>query len=251
MRGGQGLLVSALAQCLWSQSLLAASPTSALEPWIERLYRLAESLRAGNISPAQWQLQMDLLYSQVDLPALLRNVDFDRLRDELPKLGRHEVFVGTPLRGENTAEAERRPAPGQLSLINKIAHVQRGACIPPHGHSNMVSAFLVVSGQFRARQYDALKWDEAAGHMWILPSMDAVQSAGQWNSISDERSNVHWLEALTDDTYLFSTKMAYLQADKPTRGRIPIDTHRGQEVGRGVLQVPIITSQESEQIYNR
>lgn len=250
LAGGKGLIAGALAQTLWTESLFANSLTADLEPWIETLYAAAENLRKGYISQASWLAKMDRLYGEVDLPALLANIDFDRLRDELNPNPSSEIFVGAQFRGEDTDEMERIPQPGKLNLINKIAHVKKGKCIPPHGHSNMVSAFLVVSGNFRARQFDCLKYDEMAQKMWVLPSLDAVQSRGQWTSISDDRSNAHWLEALSDDTFLFSTKLSYLQPNKITRGRIPFDSHKARDIGRGVLEVPVISGDEADRIYN-
>lgn len=250
VHGGRGLLAGALAQTMWTESLFASSLTADLEPWIENLYGAAESLRKGYTSEAAWLATMDRLYGEVNLPALLANLDFDRIREQLNRDPSSEIFVGAQFRGENSDEMEQEPQPGQLHLINKIAHVKKGKCIPPHGHSNMVSAFLVVSGSFQARQFDCLKYDDAAKKMWVKPAVNVVQTAGQWTSISDERTNAHWLESLSDDTFLFSTKLSYLQSQRPTRGRIPFNTHQARDVGRGVLEVPVISGDEANQIYN-
>ncbi len=66
-------------------------------------------------------------------------------------------FVQTIELNSPTSTATPSGAEPRQMLITKIAGVRQGYSVPPHGHSNMVSAFLCLSGEFDVRLYDRQK----------------------------------------------------------------------------------------------
>jgi quercetin dioxygenase-like cupin family protein len=133
-------------------------------------------------------------------------------------------------------------------LITKIAHIKKGRSIPPHGHSNMVSAFLCISGRFDVRLYDRLEDRDDA--MVVRQTTDLKETKpGTWSSISDYRNNVHWLTATTHDSFLFTSKLIRLEKGREFRGRINIDVKRGRVLGTNTLLASKISSQVASERY--
>jgi hypothetical protein len=159
---------------------------------------------------------------------------------------RGEAFQTIALDGQSPEQAGAVEPP--RVVITKIAYVQKGRSIPPHGHSNMVSAFLHLSGEFRVRQFDKLA-DEADA-LVVRPSTDFVGGAGLWSSISDTRNNVHWLTAKSDDCFLFTTKLIRLEEEKPCRGRINIDVRSAASVGGEAVRASKISAQRAAELYD-
>lgn len=232
----RSLLAVALWQTAFARGLLAEEPAIGPGDWARRLDAWGDRLRRGAISPARWQEGMDRLYAEADLEAIRAAVGFERLAASMEsEEGRGEVFVTAPLRGA-----------GSLAVTTKLARVERGRAIHPHGHENMVSAFLTLTGELRVRQYDKVYDD--ADFMWLRPTRDERQRPGDASSISDQRENVHWLEALADDTYLFSTKLVRLDPARPLRARVPVDVRAGESSG-GVIRAPKIGFARARALY--
>src|SRR6056297_926486 len=126
--------------------------------WLRKLSANASALRDRQISSLQWQEAMDQIYAGTPLDALRNRLDFNALRkqiinqipDDRGELFHRVMLPGNGQPGEVGAEAPRM-------LITKVAYIRKGRSIPPHGHSNMASAFLCISGQFAVKQYDKLE----------------------------------------------------------------------------------------------
>jgi hypothetical protein len=153
-----------------------------------------------------------------------------------------DLFAGEP--GQNFTPSGREPS---RTLLAKIAHIKRGRSIPPHGHSSMVSAFLVMSGEFHVRQFD--KVEDRSQSMIVRPVTDERQRPGHWSSISDYRNNVHWLTAKTEDCFLFTVKLIRVDPDRPLHGRINIDIRAARDLGAGALDAPKISFQMASERY--
>ncbi|MFT7631194.1 MAG: hypothetical protein ACI87E_002230 [Mariniblastus sp.] len=227
-------------------------PTKANEisDWLARLSKDSIQLGEQKISGLQWQEAIDVIYGSAPLGLLKDRLGFEALSatliEEIPA-DRSELFhrVLLPEVSDSKMASGREP---HRALITKVAHIKKGKSIPPHGHSNMVSAFLCLSGEFEVRQYDRLEDQE--GHMIVRQSAyDRRAGKGTWSSISDYRNNVHWLTAKTDDCFLFTSKIINLEHDRPLKGRVNIDLHRAQTLGTDTFRAPKITSKEAAQIY--
>ncbi|NND95764.1 MAG: hypothetical protein HKN47_00375 [Pirellulaceae bacterium] len=222
----------------------------ALTDWIGQLESNARLLRQGRASPLQWQQLMDRLYATTPLAEFKDHLNFDQLRssilDKMP-IDRPEFFQSIRLDPPVATISTVRPAPRQ-TLITKVAHVRKGHSVPPHGHSNMVSAFLCLSGQFEVRLFDRL--DDRDNELVVRSSVhQRAAGAGTWSSISDYRDNVHWLTAKTDDCYLFSCKMLSVEPDLPLIGRINIDLKRCRNVGGDTYVAAKITAEQARSLY--
>ncbi len=217
--------------------------------WLDRLDRNARLLDGKKISSLQWQEAMDVIYGDVSVTALKERLDFESLRKEIleamePERG--EMFGNVLLPGSDVQSVEG--AEPRRALIVKVAHVRKGRSIPPHGHSNMVSAFLCISGEFAVRQYDKLEENEKT--MVVRQTVDEPSAGvGTWSSISDYRNNVHWLTAKTDDCYLFTCKLMDLETGRPMHGRVNIDVREAETLGTATFRVPKITHSEAANRY--
>lgn len=220
-----------------------------ISEWLDRLYQNASRLRTSKISSLQWQEMMDAIYADVPLDQLRQRLDFVSLQRQLldripPERGELFQLVQLPGSGGTTADG-REP---HRMLLTKVAYIKKGRSIPPHGHSNMTSAFLCISGEFAVKLYD--KVEEQEEHVVLRQTVDEDSAgSGTWSSISDYRDNVHWLTAKTDDCFLFTSKLIGLEDGRKLDGRINVDVKRAVDLGSQTLRAPKITSKEAAEIY--
>lgn len=217
--------------------------------WIDRLHRNAQQLRNQDISSLQWQEAMNVIYGEVSVPELQKSLSFKLLQQEILDLigpERGELFRQVTLPGSRDVDpTEKEP---HRVLITKVAHIKKGRSVPPHGHSNMVSAFLCISGEFAVRQYDKLEENET--EMVLRQTVDEPSAGvGTWSSISDYQNNVHWLTAKTDDCYLFTSKLIGVETGRPMRGRINVDVRQAKSLGTATLRAPKISNAEAAERY--
>ena len=217
--------------------------------WLAQVARLGQQLGRGRISQDRWLHQTNELYGRANIPALLGRLDFPRIAAELAAreaTARGDlfttVFVGQPGRTPPAGSKEESRVP-----IAKISHIQRGRSIPPHGHSSLVSAFLVISGEFHVRQYDKLA--DRPDALVVRQVSDERQRPGDWSSVTDDHHNVHWLTALTDDCYLFTTKLNRIAPSRKFAGRINIDLAAAVDLGDQRLAAPKISYDEASARY--
>lgn len=197
--------------------------------WAIELNEYCNDLKLGQIPQSAWQGSVEQLFARVDLKDLLGFIDFEMLEKGLdyPDLGVATANVSfPPLDG----------LPGEVVFIKKIFGMRKGRAIIPHGHSNMASAHLILSGQFKLRHYAKLSVEN--GHMTIRPSIDTTAGVGSASSISDELNNVHWFVAETDRAFTFDVIMLDL-AGKPYDIH-NLDLDRAERVEGDTLRVPII-----------
>ena len=224
-------------------------PAVQLGTWLERLHANAARLRSRKISGLQWQEMMDDIYADTPLGALQDGLDFVSLRKQILdriESEKGELFYPVRLPGQESDHGVRSEP--HRTLIAKVAHIKRGRSIPPHGHSNMASAFLCLSGEFAVKQYDKL--EEKEQHLVLRQTVDTdTAGVGTWSSISDYRNNVHWLTAKTNDCFLFTCKLIGIESDRKLNGRINVDVRRGDHLGRQTIRAPKITAAEAAAIY--
>ncbi len=253
--GMQGVIGIAFAKSVIANELLVKQLPAELEDWIDQLYFAAAKVRVGQIDAGAWQLEMDKLYRSVDINALMARIDMNKLKnyidcgDRIDCHGDQKVwFSKTPLR-HNPENPIDSVVP--LNVVTKFASVKKGYHIPPHGHTNMCSAFLLVSGRMHVRQYDRVGWDKGKKTLVIKKTVDAIQTRGQWTSISDYHNNCHWLKAESGDCYIFSTKLSGIQPETGKGDRLPFHYEAGNNLGSGLREVPLISGQRSAEIYNQ
>jgi hypothetical protein len=219
-----------------------------LELWKKRLGDVSRQLGNGSISGLQWQEEMDRIYGDAPISDLLKLIQFDDLKESIlhhDLHGQGEYFMDIAIPG--VADAVSGPEPDRV-LISKLAYVQKGRHIPPHGHGNMVSAFLCVSGDFRVQLFD--KIEDHEDEMVVRQTLKNDHAAvGTWSSISDYKSNVHWLTANSDNCFLFTCKLIRLEPERKMEGRINIDMRDPQLVGANTYRAKKISFQQAANIY--
>jgi hypothetical protein len=210
-------------------------PSSRLDEWLREYLLLGRRLGGGEIGGEAWQDAMDPLLAQCPAAELAGRIDLDaaarRLRSSDMK-GRGELFQ-TVFTDASAPSASPGPEI-RRAIIAKIAYVKRGGSVPPHGHNNMVSAFLHLSGTLRVRQYERVA--DLGDALLIRASADVVVGAGTWSSVSDTRHNIHWLTGESDDCFLFTTKLIALDPAARYEGRIYIDMSAPADAGGGLLR---------------
>lgn len=242
------LLAYSLASFLQKSGIANEQGKEEIEQWFKGYSELGERLAQGKIAQNEWQDQMGGLFKKISIPALMSRISFNTLSDQLSKMDladRGEIFHTLMVDGRNTTEVVG-PEPKQV-LITKLAYIKKGRSVPPHGHLNMVSAFLNVSGEFHIRQYDKLA-DEGK-NLVLRSTEDERCGAGTWSSVSDVRNNVHWITAKSDDCFMFTTKMIKVSADKPFHGRINVDVINSMDIGCGKMLAPKISAERASELY--
>jgi len=184
---------------------------------------------------------MDVLYREVNIDTLLKQIDFNKVINspEFDFNDKGEKFVEVPF-------LAHPGIPENMNVITKIAKVIKGKSIPPHGHINMTSAFLTLSGEFHVRQFDRLYYDD--NFFYIRLISDHYSRRGHWNSQSDYKTNVHWLTAMTDDTYLFSVKLIKIDPNKHYSSRHCIDPN-GKQIGGDIIKAERISPERAFDLF--
>lgn len=185
---------------MYAQNLDAwnATPTKRLEQLFQALEPLTSAYLQGNISGMQWIDNLDHMmktnWNANTKSDLLTLIDFERISRtfNFTDKGRASYEVQTPI--IYTAEHQK--------INTKIIGISQGHNIPPHAHDCMGSASIVLSGKVRIRNYERI--ENTDNGMIIKPIADQIQTAGQWSSISDSASNIHWFNTIASNVFLLN-----------------------------------------------
>ncbi|NOT38923.1 MAG: hypothetical protein HOP13_00355 [Alphaproteobacteria bacterium] len=217
-----------------------ASPPADLNRWAQDVADLNRALAAGKIPLLGWQEQITALNTGVSLDALRRYLDFDRLTAAM-------TFP------TNLAETKDPKFPQAVNIAGierpwflRFFGMRKGGAIIPHVHNNMVSSHLVMQGAFRTRTFDRVADLPAENAVLLKPTLDQTLSAGGMITMSDDRTNGHWLIAEADRSFTFDvglvnlskTRTYAMQANK--YNMIFVDP-TGKADGRGLVAAPVIS----------
>ncbi len=217
---------------------LASAAKASPRRWLRRLHALSAALAAGELSPRDWQAGIEELNREVDLAQLLGFIDFERLIAGIEYPDDRGAIRSARL-------PRVRGLPRRLGFGAKIFAYKRGAATAPHGHNGMVSAHLVLAGRFRVRAFNRTLESDEPGHLLLSPSRDEQSKPGETITMSDERDNVHWIEATADRAYTLDVPISGLYEGKryiaPANryGMIYVDP-TGPANGRGEIRAPIM-----------
>src|SRR5262249_7104223 len=75
----QSLTALALLEGLAAHRLFGADVQPIIDGWLKDLDTISRDVRDQNIKDVEFQQALESLYARVDLPALLRTLDFDRM----------------------------------------------------------------------------------------------------------------------------------------------------------------------------
>lgn len=232
------LLTLSLLETLFGTDAFAAEVKPVTAKWLGDLHQIGMDLKGEKLTQVVWQQKVEQLYKQVDLPELLKFIDFEKLTANL-KFSDH---------GEKSLRPkfpEVEGLPTNLVFGHQVFALQKGRSVVPHGHNNMATAFLVLQGDFHGRHFDRL--EDEKEHMIVKPTIDSAFTVGECSSISDHKDNVHWFKATSDLGFIFNIHVLNVVAGKPS-GRVYMDPH-GEAISGGRIRARKIKSSEAYKLY--
>ncbi|HLY72810.1 MAG TPA: hypothetical protein VKU80_01720 [Planctomycetota bacterium] len=234
------ILLFSLFDLVGGKELFAAPIRSFANHWLADLDQLGRDVKSDELKQVEWQKKVEDLYSHVDLPELLKMIDFDSMVKKLD--GYHGK--GAMSLGVNFPKIEGIPT--RTVFGRQVFAMKKGRSIVPHGHDSMATAFLVLQGQCRGRHYDRLA--DEKGFMIIHPTIDREFGPGGTSSISDVKDNVHWFEALTDSAFVFNIHVTGLKTNPKSPGRVYVDPD-GEKLEGGRIRSRILDHDECTKLY--
>jgi hypothetical protein len=234
-------LAISLIEHLCNSSILAADAKPTAVQWLNEINQLGYDLKGGKLKEVAWQEQVEkLLSSRIDLPEVLKFIDFDAIEKKT-------AFVDNGARSMRFDYPKIEGVPEKLVFGQQIFALKQGRSVVPHGHNNMATAFLILKGNFQGRLYDRVR-DEGK-HMIIKPTIDAKFGPGSASSISDVKDNVHWFKAEDESAYIFNMHVLGVNPKSPNRtGRVYVDP-AGEKIDGGLIRARILDDAEAHRIY--
>ncbi len=229
----QSVIAYGLVETLWQRDLVADEAT--IGKWFKDLVELSADLRGQKLKDLEFQAKMEDLYRRVDLAELVKAVKLDEIEKNTRLPDNGAASVGFDLR-------RVEGVPAELRFGKQIFALKKGRSIVPHGHSNMCTGFIVLKGSFRGRHYDRL--ETQAEHYVIKPTIDRTFKAGELSTISDQKDNIHWFEALSETGFVFNVHVnGYDPTIQNATGRLYVDP-LGEKLENGLVRAKKMTSEE-------
>jgi hypothetical protein len=226
----------------WRTGALAAVGASALDPWARKVVALNKALAAGEVELSNWQDRIAALNTSVPVGEVLRYLDIDRLTAHFTYPDKLAQTANLHFPKSVDATGVARP------WFLRVFAMREGGAVIPHAHNNMVSAHLVVRGNFHARTFDRVR--DELGVIMLRKSQDRLLSPGEILTMSDDRDNAHWLIAQRTPSMTFDigvvniseTRQYVLPANEYSM--IYLDpAHRPER--DGLIRAPVITFEQS------
>ena len=234
------LTALALIEGLAARKLFGRDVSPILDAWFTELHAISKDLKDHKSKDVQFQASLEGLYKKVDLPSLLKTLDFDRIAkvDNLPDHGAKSL----PADFKNVSGL-----PTDLVFGRQIFAMKTGRSVIPHGHDNMATGFLVLSGNLRGRHWDRV--EDQKDHFLIRPTIDRAFKPGEFSTVSDHKDNIHWFTADSDHAFVFNIHVNHTDPGNPkSPGRIYLDP-LGEKVAGGLIKAPKITYGKANQMY--
>jgi len=232
------LLTWSLLDTVFSRQAFSEEIKLVAQQWLTELNSMSQDLRGQKLDPLTWQKQVETLFARVDLPEMLKFIDFDKLAKNAKPKDRGELSVRATL-------PKVDGLPTDLIFGHQVFVLNKDRSVVPHGHDNMATAFLVLKGDFHGRHYDRLE-DVGKTHMIIQPTLDSQFGPGSYSTVSDLKDNVHWFKATSDVGYIFNI---HVLSVKPGRaGRVYVDP-AGEKLAGEKLKCRVINHEEANKLY--
>lgn len=234
------LTMYGLLETLAGRQLFAAGVQPIIGKWLTEMNELGNDLKGHKLKDVEFQARLEALFRRVELPELLKALDFDRLAASVkyPDLGAASLGLDlTKIEG----------APARLAFGRQIFACRKGRSIVPHGHDNMSTGFIVLKGNFQGRHYDRIA--DHKDHYLIKPTIDRLFVPGEPSTISDNKDNVHWFKADSETAFIFNIHVTgYNQQSKKQPGRVYVDPD-GEKVSGGLIVAKKISSSACHKKY--
>jgi hypothetical protein len=241
LRGAlESLTALALIEGLASHRLFGADVKPIIDEWLKELNTISQELKDHKLKDLAFQESLEGLYRRVDLSALLKTLDFDRMA----------AGVNYPAQGAKSLPVDFSKVSGlptNLVFGRQIFAMKQGRSVVPHGHDNMSTGFIVLKGDFRGRHWDRV--EDHDDHYIIRPTIDRKFCPGEFSTISDHKDNVHWFTAEGETGFLFNVHVVGYNPENPkTGGRVYVDP-LGEKLSGGLVKAPKITYGKANQLY--
>lgn len=236
----QSLTALALIEGLAAHRLFGADVKPIVDDWFKDLNAISRDVHDHRVKDVEFQKSLEALYSRVDLPALLKTLDFDRIAAGVnyPALGAKSL----PVDFKNVAGL-----PTKLVFGRQLFAMGKGRSIIPHGHDNMATGFLVLKGNLRGRHYDRV--EDHPDHYIVRPTIDRTFTPGESSTISDHKDNVHWFQSESDHAFVFNIHVNNTDPGNSKKpGRVYVDP-MGEKVAGGLIKAPRISYGKANQLY--
>jgi hypothetical protein len=233
------LVAYGLIESLFNRDLLAADVKPEVGRWLLDLHELGQDLKGQKLKDTEFQAKLEELYGRVDLPALLKRIDFDKIAEttKFPDNGAGNL-------GFDLGKIE---GVKQLSFGKQIFTMKKGRSVVPHGHDNMCTGFLILRGDFQGRHYDRV--EDNKDHYLIKPTIDRAFKPGETSTVSDHKDNVHWFTATGETGFIFNIHViGYDPTIKKPANRVYVDPD-GEKVQGGLIKAMKMSSSECHKKY--
>jgi hypothetical protein len=194
--------------------------------WLNSLHELGQDLKGRKLTQIEWQEQVEKLMEQVSLPELLTFINLDKIKQDLKASDRGEKSI-------HQALPEVEGLPTNLIFGHQIFALKKDRSVAPHGHNNMATAFLMLSGECHGRHYDRL--EDGDDFMIIRPTIDDKFGAGTYSTVSDYKDNIHWFKATSESAFIFNIHILNVDANKKENGRVYVDPD-GEKLAHGLIK---------------
>lgn len=238
----QDLAVAVPLLAAWRTGALAGVARAGLDPWARKVVALNRALAAGEIGLLDWQDRIAALNASVPVGEVVRYLDIDRLT----------AHFAYPSKLAETADPRfpKTVSTGGIARpwFLRVFAMREGGAVIPHAHNNMVSAHLVVRGNFHTRTFDRVR-DEADA-IAIRPSLNRLLSPGEIITMSDDRDNVHWLVAQQGRSMTFDIGMVNISKARTYKiaaneySMIYIDPTPAADAD-GLIVAPVLTFEQA------
>ena len=221
------LLAVSLLQEASRAGAVGGSLKTSVRPWLARLEEACTCVSSARMAPLEWQREMELLLGRVDMKDFLAAIDFDTLAAK----------ATFPSAGEGLTRMYFLDDDGRAQPLHFSAYLfalGKDVAVVPHGHHNMVTMHMMLSGKAHARHFDRVH--ESSTHMVIRPTSDAVIEPGQVTTISDDHDNIHWFQALTQPVFMFNVGVYRVNPSLPSGDRDYVDPLGGAAMGNGLIR---------------
>lgn len=234
------VLTYSLLDTLFQTDALADDVKPNVGKWVADLNEVSQDLKGEKIKQAEWQTKIEQLYAGVELPRLLKGLDFEKLTKNLKMVenGARSLRFGFP---------EVEGIPKNLVFGKQIFALKKGRSVVPHGHNNMATAFLILKGNFHGRHYDRL--EDQKDHIIMRPTIDKKFGPGGYSSVTDFKDNVHWFKAEDEPAFIFNIHVLNVNpGSKLPTGRVYMNPN-GEKLKDGTVRAPRIGYKQSHEMF--
>jgi hypothetical protein len=236
------MLTASLIENLCQMDALGTSVKPLAHAWLIGLQEMSRDLKKQKIKPLEWQNKIDELFARVELSDLLKAINFDKLARKVRWTDNHEW-------ADEVKFPKVSGLPKDYIFVPLFVALRKDRPVVPHGHSNMATMHLVLSGEIHLRQYDRVQ-DEAK-HLLVKPTIDKACKPGELSTISDDKNNVHWFRPTSDLAFAFNIGVYGVNPDQKITGRDYIDPDGGEKVAGGLLRVRRLEQDEAYKLYSK